>query len=162
MTWNHADPDQVVELAEAMMDVQWPVPKEDVPALAEQLGWRQVRADVPAYYTGLPISPDLGTSQAAEGELTRLTAHLVDREPAQSEEFSQWLLEVSGSYVVALKERFGPSRVNTFPSDHLASMWDCESGAVLSLVTTPTTIQLKVESPRIVDARRVIAQNPDL
>ncbi|MDO5494244.1 MAG: DUF6301 family protein [bacterium] len=160
--WTSVPSERVVELAQALVDLPWPVAVEDITPLLEELGWVEIAPDLYTYTTGLEITPDLATAAKAQGELTSIDVNLVDYDKEPSEEREEFVKDVGGSNVLALSDVFGESEIPPFPRQSDIAFWNLPNGARLSHIVTPKMVTLWVDSPRMAAAKRTIAKNPEL
>lgn len=160
--WKAVSPETVTDIAQKLVNLSWPVAADAItPTLESLFGWTPVREDIPAYYTHLGISPGLGRAVKADGNLTRVGLDLVDRDNDESPARNDWIHDVGGSYVLALKEAFGQSRVPPFPRQRDVSFWEMPNRSRLTLTATTQMITLEIESPRLAGAHRTLAKHPD-
>lgn len=150
----------VVDLAAALAGLSWPVSSDAGAKILGTLGWRPLRPGMPAFATGLGITPDVATVAQVDGEITTISVNLIDYIDEEGPAREAFASEAFGAYVVAMKDRFGDSRIPPFPRDHDASYWDMAGGSRVTVLGTDMMATLMVESPALAEAKRAHAARP--
>lgn len=154
----HATSDDLRSILTAFSEAGWPVPRAEVVAIAERLGWT-VRSDTERgimFMTGLPYRRARADCLLLEDHLGQLTIGLTDRVDGDDAAPREPLRATERDLVAAAAEVLGEPSGSS--SSRPRTYWDLDAGARIAVENTGDRVILAVLGKQVADVERAEAR----
>jgi hypothetical protein len=154
----HATPDDLRSILAVFGDTTWPVPRAEVLAIAEGLGWT-VRSDQERgimFMTGLPYRRARADCLLLEDQLGQLTIGLTDRVNGGDPASRAPLRAIEQEAVAVATEVLGEPAGSS--SGRSRTHWDLAAGARIAVENTGERVLLSVLGQQYADVERAEAR----
>ncbi len=158
MTWNRVSETDFRRQVDVLANFPWPVAFPDASrVVTTQLGWTPWTSA--SFRTDLGIHPGIGNlTYLQDEEISSIRLGLTDFSEDESDERDTFQHEAFSFYAKILRDMYGPGTHAPFPRTHDEMYWDLPSGARVVLVVGIASGAVSILSPRLAQARRVIAR----
>ncbi|MEI2730789.1 MAG: DUF6301 family protein [Dermatophilaceae bacterium] len=158
MTWNRVSEADFRRHVGVLARLPWPVTFADVAAVVTtQLGWTPLTRS--GYWANLGVERGMGSiSKVDNDEVSSIHVDLTDFSKDESDERDTFQHEAFSFYAQILEDMYGAGTHAPFPRTHDEMYWDLPSGPRIVLVVGIATATVSILSPRLTQARRVIAR----
>lgn len=158
MTWNRVSEADFRRHVDALANLPWPVTfAEAASVVATELGWTPWVKGI--FLTHLGIDPGAARIyKLDDAEVSSIHLDLTDSSHDESNDRDSFQHEAFSFYAQTLKDMFGAGTHAPFPRTHDEMYWDLPSGARVVLVVGIAIGEVSILSPRLAQARRIIAR----
>lgn len=158
MSWNRVSEADFRRQVGALVELPWPVRLEGMThVVTTSLGWTPFTEAT--FVTNLGVKPGLGSiSLVDDDEVSSIHLSLTDSSQDVSDERDTFQHEAFSFYAGLIKDMYGSGTHAPFPRQHDEMYWDLAAGPRVVLVVGLRSAAVHVLSPRLAQARRVLAR----